>query len=327
MINKKVLIASSVALLLGGGASYAASCAGVEARVNQRTNELEADILRLIQQQKTTMEATELRQRNEILSALAVATKQAATSGNQDAAVRMKAEEAHAQALVATQNRQAVLDAQERYGDAGYNACAIVGKSQAVAAAFASEESRMDRIANQLINRPHRAQDGKATKEWFDLIGDGKGTSAATIFSESSSDAEVAKYIDWLMGPPQSSQGGAGGAVGKVDQFQRDAQRSVSQYLLMKAAVSREEGSVDHAISELSATWTGTDGGANWAAKLATSPLRAVLLDMSRAEAANLVAEIRALEHQLDLELGLAAFSLARTSKMVEAMAVKGEPR
>ncbi len=327
MMSKKVLAASTVAFLLGTGASYAASCAGVEMRVNSRTNELESDILRLIQQHKTTMVQTETRQRAEIMSALAVATKQAATSGNQDAAVRLKAEEAHAQALVAAQNRQAVLDAQERYGDAGFNACAIVAKSQAVATAFASEESRMDAIEDRIVNRPYVAQDGRATTDWFELVGDGRGTSAATIFSDSSTDAEVAKYIDWLMGPPQSSQGGAGGAVGNVDRLQRDAQRSVSQYLLMKAAVSREEGSVDHAISELSGTWTGTDGGADWAAKLATSPLRAVLLDMSRAEAANLVAEVRALEHQLDLELGLASFSLARTTKMVEAMATNGGQR
>ena len=185
----------------------------------------------------------------------------------------------------------------------------------------------MDAIADRIVNRPYVEQDGRATTDWFELVGDGRGTSASTIFSDSSTDAEVAKYIDWLMGPPQSSQGGAGGAVGNVDRFQRDAQRSVSQYLLMKAAVSREEGSVDHAISELSGTWTGTDGGADWAAKLATSPLRAVLLDMSRAEAANLVAEVRALEHQLDLELGLASFSLARTTKMVEAMATDGGRR
>ena len=95
----------------------------------------------------------------------------------------------------------------------------------------------------------------------------------------------------------------------------------------MKAAVSRKEGSVDQAISDLSATWTGTGGGADWAAKLATSPLRAVLLDMSRAEAANLVAEVRALEQQLDLELGLAALSLARSTKMVEAMTATKEPQ
>lgn len=327
MRAKRILAASAVTLLFGAGASYAASCVGVEMRVNTRTNELEANIRNLIRQHRDQMVQTETRQRGQILSALAVATKQTATSGNQDATVRLKAEEAHAQAVVAAQNRQAVLDAQERYGDAGFNACAIVARSQAVATAFAGEESRMDAIADQVINRPYAAQDGQATKEWFELVEDGAGTSASVIFSDSSTDAEIGKYIDWLMGPPQSSQGGAGGAIGDVDRLQRDAQRSVSQYLLMKAAVSREEGSVDHAISQLSATWTGTDGGADWAAKLATSPLRAVLLDMSRAEAANLVAEVRALEHHLDLEMGLAAFSLARTTKMVEAMATNnGEP-
>lgn len=318
----RLLATSAVALLLGAGASHAASCVGVELRVNARTSQLEADVLRLVQGHKTTMMQTETRQRAEIMSALAVATKQTATSGNQDAAVRLKAEEAHAQAVVAAQNRQAVLDAQERYGDVGFNACAVVERSRAVAAALASESGRMDAIEDRVVNRPYVSQDGRATTEWFKLMADGTGTSAATIFSESSTDEEVAKYIDWLMGPPQSAEGGGGAssAVSDVHRFQRDAQRSVAQYLLMKAAVSREEGSVDQAISELSGTWTGTDGGAAWAAKLATSPLRAVLLDMNRAEAANLVAEVRALEHQLDLELGLASLSLARTTRMVEDM-------
>ena len=180
----------------------------------------------------------------------------------------------------------------------------------------------MDAIQEQIINRPYASQDGAATAAWFDLVSDGEGTSSSVIFSEGSSEGEVARYIDWLMGPPQSNQGNSAGALSNVERMQRDAQRSVSQYLLMKAAVSNEEGSVDASIAELSATWTGTDGGAEWAAKLATSPLRAVLLDMSRAEAANLVAEVRALEHQHDLELGLASFSLARATKMVEAMAV-----
>ena len=325
MTVTRILAGSVAALLIGTGVSQAASCTGVELRVNRATTALEANILALIQSHKTTMITTELAQRQQILSALAVATKQAATTGNQDATVRLKAEEAHASAVVAGHNRMAVLDAQERYGDAGFNACEIVERSRTVAEAWANEDAEMDAIKDEIINKPYTREDGSATKGWFDLIGDGQGTSASVIFSDSSTDAEVAKYIDWLMGPPQTSQGSAAGAVSDVARLQGDALRSVTQYLLMKAAVSRKEGSVDQAISDLSATWTGTGGGADWAAKLATSPLRAVLLDMSRAEAANLVAEIRALEQQLDLELGLAALSLARSTKMVEAMTATKE--
>lgn len=320
---KRLGVMTAIAVVLfGPSVAIAATCAGVELRVNMRTNSLEQAITGLIRDHQTTMEQTERAQRRSILSALDVATKQVAASGNQDATVRLKAEEAHAQAVIASQNRQAVLDAQERYGDTGFNACAVVASSRAVADAFANEDSRMDAIQEQIINRPYASQDGAATAAWFDLVSDGEGTSSSVIFAEGSSEAEVARYIDWLMGPPQTNQGNSAGALSNVERMQRDAQRSVSQYLLMKAAVSSEEGSVDASIAELSATWTGTDGGAEWAAKLATSPLRAVLLDMSRAEAANLVAEVRALEHQHDLELGLASFSLARATKMVEAMAV-----
>jgi hypothetical protein len=303
--------------VLGSGSAIAATCAGVAARVNSKTSAMEKTIVQLIRGHQTTAIATEIQQRGMILSALGVSNKQAATSGNQDAVVRLKAEEANAQAVTAAQNRFAVLDAQERYGDVGFNACEIVSRSQAVADAFSDEEARMDEIANLIINKPNVGMDGAATKSWFDQASAGGGTSSSVIFNGASSQ-EIAQYIDWLMGPPQSKGGNAGGAVQEVARLQSDAQRSVSQYLLMRSAVSNSSDSVDAAISDLSATWTGTDGGAAWAARLATSPLRGVLLDMSRAEAANLVAEIRELEHQLDLELGISAFSLARASKMAD---------
>lgn len=321
MKSARIWTVAAVALLASNGAAIAATCVGVELRVNRRTSVLETSIRNLIDSHQRTMVTTEQRHRQQILSALAVATKQTATSGNQDATVRIKAEEAQAQAIVAAQNRQAVLEAHERYGDAGYNACTVVVRSAAVATAYANEDLRMDAIQERIINKPHTSQDGEATAAWFDLTSDGEGTSASVLFREGATEADIARYIDWLMGPPQTSAGNSAGAVSNVERMQRDALRSVSQHLLIKAAVSNEEGSVDAAIAELSATWTGTDGGADWAAKLATSPLRAVLLDMSRAEAANLVAEVRALDHQLDLEMGLAAFSLARSTKMVEAMA------
>lgn len=269
MTVTRILAGSVAALLIGTGISQAASCTGVELRVNRATTALEANILALIQSHKTTMITTELAQRQQILSALAVATKQAATTGNQDATVRLKAEEAHASAVVAGHNRMAVLDAQERYGDAGFNACEIVERSRTVAEAWANEDAEMDAIKDEIINKPYTREDGSATEGWFDLIGDGQGTSASVIFSDSSTDAEVAKYIDWLMGPPQTrSQGNAAGAVSDVARLQGDALRSVTQYLLMKAAVSRKEGSVDQAISDLSATWTGTGGGADWGSQV-----------------------------------------------------------
>lgn len=319
MIKHSVWAIASVLALSGASGAYAATCAGVELRVNTRTNALQEAVLQLIASHQETLIRTEQAQRSQLLSALAVVTAQTSASGGQDAAVRLRAEEANAQAIVAAQNRQAVLDAQERYGDVGFNACAVVERSQAVADAIANEAQQMDAVQQLIINRPNVSMDGEATANWFAMAEDGQGTSSAAVFTEGSTAAEIAKYIDWLMGPPQSSEGQITGQVQEADRLQRDAQRSVAQYLLMRAAVSNSDDSVDAAIAELSGTWTGTDGGAEWAARLATAPLRAVLLDMSRAEAASLVAEIRALEHQLDLELGLASFSLARATKLVEA--------
>jgi hypothetical protein len=324
MSKMKVLAAVVAALGVTATMGEAATCTGVEARVNARTSELQASIIALIQAHKATMISTETVQRQAILSALGVTTKQIAASGNQDAAVRLKAEEAQASAIIAAQNRNAVLDAQERYGDVGFKACEVAEKSAALASAFNAQDERIVSIRNQIVNRPYVSQDGQATASWFSMMDDGEGTSAAVLFDGSSTEAEIAKYIDWLFGPPQTAPSGAAGQVGDVARLQADAQRSVASYLLAKAAASSEDGSVDSALADLTETWTGTDGGADWAAKLATSPLRAVLLDMSRAEAANLVAEVVALDHQLDLELGLASFSLGRTSKVIEEMTDKG---
>ena len=319
----KCSFAAALVSALGAGSAFGATCTGVEARVNAATSKLEAAILSLIASHQATMIATEQLQRQTILSALRVTTSQAATSGNQDATIRVKAEEANANAVVAAQTRSAVLDAQERYGDVGFKACEVADKGEALAQAFATEDERVNSILERVINRPYVAQDGEATSDWFAAMDDGDGTSASVIFNGSASEEQVAKYIDWLLGPPQTVLPNAAGAVGEASRLHADAQRSVASYLMAKAAASNEDGSVDKALSDLTETWTGTDGGADWAAKLATSPLRAVLLDMSRAEAANLVAEVVALDHQLDLELGLASFSLARSSKMVESFTVQ----
>ena len=69
---RKLLIGAGFAIILPSS-SFAITCAGVEARVNARTTELELNVLALIQTQQAALVASELTQRARILSALGVA--------------------------------------------------------------------------------------------------------------------------------------------------------------------------------------------------------------------------------------------------------------
>lgn len=317
---RKYLLGLAVAISLPSSA-FAITCAGVEARVNARTSELELSVLSLIQTQQAALVAAELSQRARILSALGVLNRQQAYTGNQDATVRTKAEEASASAIVAAQTRMEVLDRTERFGDVGYNACAIAEQAKTLTEAMASQRSTTLSIMDRVINKPGVSVDGDATEQWYSAVSGGDYAGAHGIFSGDLDAA--AEYINWVMGPPPTTVT-TGNSIEdqnfRLARLQGDSLRSVSLYLLSSAAASAADGGVNDALDDLSENWIGADGGMEWSAKMAASPLRAVLLDMARTEAANLTAQIIALQKKRDLELGMATYSLARTEAYVSAL-------
>lgn len=311
----------SVALVAPTGA-FAITCAGVEARVNTRTTQLETSVLALITSQQAALVASELFQRTRILSALGVLNKQQAYSGNQDSTVRIKTEEASASAIVAAQTRMAVLDRVERFSNVGYNACAIADQAKTLTEAMSNQRSEVLAIMDQVINKPFVSLSGDATEDWYAAVGGSDYAGAYGVFSGDT--AEAVKYINWVLGPPPTGitdSNSLEGSQTQLDRLQGDSLRSVSLYLLSKAAAGAADGGVNDALDDLSENWIGADGGMEWSAKMAASPMRAVLLDMARTEAANLVAEIITLQKKRDLELGLATYSLAQTENYIKNLA------
>ena len=315
LLRKLFLVAFCLSL---PSVASAQLCAGVEGRVNVRTTQLSTNVLGLIASQQAALVAAETLQRARILSALGVLNRQQAYTGNQDATVRMKAEEANASAIVAAQNRMAVLDRQERFSDVGYNACEIADQAATLTQAMANQRTTTVSLMNQAINRPAAAIDGSATEDWYDAVAGSDYAGAHGIFS--GDPAEALEYINWVLGPPPTTVT-TGNSIEdrlfQLDRLQGDAQRSVALYLLSKTAANSADGGVNQALDTLSENWVGADGGLEWSAKLAASPMRAVLLDMARTEAANLVTEIITLQKKRDLELGMATYSLARTESYV----------
>lgn len=325
MRNTPKLIVGAVLAIMLPSSSFALTCAGVEGRVNTRTSALEANVLALIQTQQASLVTSELTQRARILSALGVLNRQQAYSGNQDATVRTKAEEASASAIVAAQTRMEILDRSERFGNVGYNACGIAEQAKSLADAMAGHRTATISIMDQVINKPGVSVDGDATEDWYSTVSGSDYAGAHGIFSGDK--VEAVRYINWVVGPPPTTIT-TGNTIEdqsfRLERLQDDSFRSVSNYLLSSTAAAAAGGGVNDALDELSENWIGADGGMAWAANMAASPLRAVLLDMARTEAANLTAQIIALQRKRDLELGVATYSLARTEAYVESLTSSG---
>ena len=221
---------------------------------------------------------------------------------------------------MASQTRQAIAEATERFGALGHRACDVVERSSSVADALSKEGKLVTGIMAAIVNGPMAETTGAGTAAWFEAAGEAGFTSAHALFS--GNEAEAASYINWVMGPPTPMTGSVGAGledgIARTHALQGDAQRSVAIYLMAKAAANSAEGGVDASLEELRATWTGADGGEMWGASMAGSPLRGVLLDLARIEAAAIVSEVVALRRRRDLELGLATYSLAQTERFVE---------
>ena len=79
----RVSAVAFVTVLAGTTSAFAQSCAGVEARVNARTGQLQAAVEGVIDTTESALIAQELLQRNQLLSAFKVITAQSATASDQ----------------------------------------------------------------------------------------------------------------------------------------------------------------------------------------------------------------------------------------------------
>lgn len=316
--NKARIALCVGAIMFSSAAAHAVSCAGVEGRVNVRTNALQASVTAAITASQASLIAQETLERQRLLSAVKVLTMQIGTSSQQEIVANQASSKALAQTLVeqsiADQTRNAVRD----YGTTGYNACGLVAKGAEVAKAVQQAKGSRKSITDEIAKRHSiktRDDYNTASSSWFELAQKGDDVSSEALFR--GDDAAAQKYISLVMGPPRAPKA-VGGAAGNIDRAValRDiARQSVTGYVLAEVAATKK---VEDALKSMTSEWVGDDGGTAWFAKQAAAPGRAVLLDSVRIEAANVAMKANAVKRYMLEEFALATFSLAYSDRLAE---------
>lgn len=293
--------------------AYAVTCA-VEAHVIERTLQLDVAVTAQIVKSKTLLITEEMRQRQLLLAALKVLTKQESGSGQQTATVVKKSAEAAASTNVAQRQAYQIADAKERYGVTGYDSCGLQTKGQSFYSANMAMEGKAASYRNGTYFKPGEYG---SPREWAALAQGGSNFDAESIFSGDS--AAAAEYINFVAGPPIEKQAG-GGMAAELQTFEKnrnDVRRSVVVNVLSSIAAENEPGGAREKLAELTKHWTGDDGGIKWAQASADKPLRATLLDAVRIEAANIALMAFQVKDNARNELALASYALSRVNRAV----------
>lgn len=297
--------------------AMAQSCTGVEARVNGRTSSLSSAVISRIGAITTQYSAQQILERNQILSALKVLGKQNEVSTEQEISAATASAKALSDTIVKESVLSATADAVESFGTTGYNACALVEAGDTLSEMVVS--SKEDAIASHKVVMDAQdvnvsADHSNKLSNWNAFALSDTTTSVADVMD---GDIEkAAAYANLVLGPPRAPAEGAG-AASKIDRvvFMQDlARRSVVSKTLTTIAANQQVGD---ALKEITDTWIGEDGGAEWSAKLAASPLRAVMLDLVRLEAAQIASQALEMKKKLNEELALATFALTVTDNRI----------
>lgn len=318
MMTARIMGAAAIALAISTTAADAVTCAGVEARVNNRTSTLQSAVAAVIAARQATLLAQEVLERQRLVSAVKVLTKQISESSRQGMVANQGANKALAHTMVeqsiADQTRTAVRD----YGTMGHNACGLVEKGYEVDEAVTAATSSRKAITTEIAKRHAiKTQDEyeEAATEWFSLAQSGEDVSSESLFS--GDDDAAQNYISLTMGPPRAPKAttGAAGNIDRAVALRDIARGSVTAYVLAEVAATQK---VEDALRDMTDEWLGDDGGAAWFAKQAASPSRGVLLDSVRIEAANVAMKANSVKRSLLEEMALATFSLAYADKVAE---------
>lgn len=302
-----------MSLSVGAGAAVAQSCVGVEARVNTRTNALSTAITTQITARTAAVVAQETLQRQQLLSALRVMTRQESLSGQQEVNADHAAQMALANVIVedsvARQTHEAVTD----YGSTGHAACELVEAGTTVASMmenYAGVRAAMAEAVREGRTATTEAEFREMMAQWSNLV---READDATVQALLSGDEDAARaFIAVVAGPPRyPAEAGSGSVLARMDRvfaLRDEARNSAAVYALSDLSASQ---GVRGALDEMAAIWVGPDGGEEWAARMAASPTRAVLLDTARIEAHNIAVAALELRQGVMNEFALSTFALA----------------
>lgn len=306
-----IYIAAAFCFVGSASSVWAQSCAGVEARVNVRTSELSSTLMAQITARTSAVVAQETLQRNQLMSAVRVMTRQSALSAEQEVNASNAAQMALSNVIVEDSVARQVHDAVTAYGNTGHGACELVEAGASVATMMDNYSTVRETMAVTISERRNARNDEEFRQqmaEWSNLVSEADD---ATVQSLLSGDPEAAQsFIAVVAGPPRyPAEGETGSVLSQMDRVQslrNEARSSAAVYALADIAAGQ---GLREAMTEMSAIWTG-DGGEQWAARMAASPERAVLLDTARIEAHNIATSAMELRQGVTQEFALSAFAL-----------------
>lgn len=300
-------------LTVAAGGAVAQSCTGVEARVNARTNSLSTAILSQITARTTAVVAQETLQRQQLLSAMRVLTRQESLATEQESNANHAAQMALSNVVVEDSVARQTHDAVTNYGSTGHAACELVESGATVADMVANYSAARVDMAEAVSENRTASTDAEfrtAMAEWSNLVRD---SDDATVQALLAGDEDAAQsFIAVVAGPPRYPvEAGTGSVLSRMDRvfsLRDEARNSAAVYAL--AELSASQG-LRGALDEMADVWIGDDGGEAWAATMAASPTRAVLLDTARIEAHNIATEALELRQGIMNEFALSVFALS----------------
>lgn len=315
-----VLLGGAVGMLAGQPyMAHAMVCPGVEARVIAYNEAAGANSIAHIGAGFASLDAMITAEMQMLISAQKIATAQESASADQENTMQLKAAEAAASVYVAGQNARQVRETTDQFESTGYNACTM---EQAMGQFYTGYQTAFSGdptsgISSYVENRPGRLS---SPAEWISKVKDGTNTSAAPLYS---GDLDAAsRYINVVMGPPDNwkksgqKQTDAAARMAQVRKLTSDARKNSSMRVL--SAITRENATngPQKAIDNVVSQYVG-DGGERWAASMAGSDTRGILLDAVRIEAANVAAEAYEVRKSMQTEFALATYALAHEDSIL----------
>ncbi|NJM82281.1 MAG: hypothetical protein HC844_07130 [Tabrizicola sp.] len=320
----RIVVGTTLALMAAGTSALAQSCSGVEGRVNARTSALQTALTSHITARTSALVAQETLQRSQLLSALRVFTRQLSLSSEQEANATDAAQMALANVIVEDSVSRQLHEAVTDYGNTGHAACELVEAGATVATALENYTATRAAMVAAVMDRRVPADEGEfrdMMAEWSNLV---READDATIQAVLEGDAAAAEaFIAVVAGPPRFPVEAGSGSVlsqmDRVDALSDEARNSAAVFALSDLASTQ---GLRVALEEMSDIWVG-DGGEEWAARMAASSERAVLLDTARIEAHNIAMSALELKQGVTQELALSVFALTYIDNLRKAQAAE----
>lgn len=298
--------------------AFAQSCTGVEARVNARTSTLTTAITTQITTRTAAIVAQETLQRQQLLSALRVMVRQESLANEQEINADNSAQMAMGNVIVEDSVARQTHEAVTNYGSTGHAACELVEAGATVAERMETYSEARELMAEAVRENRTAANEEEFREQmagWSTLVA---GADDATVQALMAGDEDAAEaFIAVVAGPPRYPQEAGSGSVlsrfDRVTALTEEARNSAAVYAL--ADLSAQQ-SLRTALDEMADIWVGEDGGEEWAARMAASPTRAVLLDTARIEAHNIAVTALELRQGVMNEFALSVFALSHIDQL-----------